>query len=483
MYFTQPGSFQKFQAALGYESDHLWTEDERRAFLSNHCFFAEAYRKLGGDELKISTADAMLEWLKVYPFRKIKEMPTQELHKSLEAMWPEIKAIGSKSSIEVHTEDVSLADKDYRNRRTFSMMPSYLNVAFIHELKPENSNWIRAHEEGIAHLEKIMGEQVVIQRFAGVGTGEMAQRAMEIAIKNGAEILFTTTASLIKACRSVSARHPEVKIFNCSVCMPYTEIRTYYSRIYEGEFISGAIAGAVSNSDDIGYIASYPIYGVPAGINAFALGAQFTRPGARVHLKWSCTEGDPVNELREQNIRLISALDIPQQKCQGGKWGTFRIRDDGQTELLASPYWNWGAFYVRITRSFLSREWDASVFGKREDHAVNYWWGIASGVIGLQWSDKLPEGTKALANLLKEDFKQGILDPFHRNIVSTDKVVRNDGTKVFTPEEILHMDWFCDNVIGEIPAFEALTEKGQNIARLQGIYRDQILPSRACIQI
>ena len=482
VYFTQLGSFPKLQAALGNEPDHEWTEEERRRFLANHYYFAEEFRKLGGSELNISTADAMLEWLKVYSFSQIREMSTQELNRSLEAMWPEIKSIGS-SHIEVHTKDVSVEAKDYRNKRTFSMLPSYLNVAFIHEMKPENSNWIRAHEEGSLYLEKTMGDQVVVQRFSGVGTGEMAEKAMEIAIKNGAEIIFATTAPMIRACRRVAARHPEAKIFNCSVCMPYTEVRTYYSRIYEGKFISGAIAGAITGSDDIGYIASYPIYGVPAGINAFALGAQLTRPGAKIHLKWSCTESDPVKELREKKIDVISSLDIPQQTSQNGQWGTFRLSSNGEPELIASPYWDWGAFYVQITRSFLSREWDASIFGKREDHAVNYWWGIASGVVGLRWTDKIPDGTKALANLLREGIKAGTVDPFLRKIVSQDAVIRNDGKKVFTAEEILRMDWLCENVYGSIPDFDELSEKGQAITRLQGIYRDRIPPSKSFVQM
>lgn len=483
VYFTKRNSFPMLQAALGYDADHAWTEDERRRFLSSHCFFTQAFQKLGGDELPITTADAMLEWLKAYPFSQIKKMSAQELLRSLEAMWPEIKAIGSSAQIEVHTKDAATEDKTYKNRRAFSMMPSYLNVAFIHELTLENSSWIRAHEDGSIHLEKIMGEQVIVQRFFGVGTGEMAERAMEIAIKNGAEVLFTTTVSLITVCRRVSARHPEVKIFNCSVCMPYADIRTYYSRIYEGKFISGAIAGALSKRDDIGYIASYPIYGVPAGINAFALGAQLTRPNARIHLKWSCTGGDPVKELREQNIDIISSLDIPQQACTEGQWGTFRVNRDGRSELLASPYWDWGAFYVQITRSFLSREWDSSVFGKREDHAVNYWWGIASGVVGLQWTDKMPEGTKALANFLREGIKHGTVDPFLRSIISQDAVIRSDGTKAFSAEEILRMDWLCENVYGTIPCYEALSEKGKRLARLQGIYRDCIPPEKECLQI
>lgn len=186
-----------------------------------------------------------------------------------------------------------------------------LSCIIADELQPENRNWVKAHDAGSRFLEDSLGEQVIIQRYAGVGTGEDAERAMEIAIKNGAEVVFTTTAPMITACRRVAARHPETKILNCSVCMPYADVRTYYSRVYEGKFISGAIAGALSKSDTIGYIASYPIFGVPAGINAFALGVQLTNPEAKVQLKWSNVDGDPVGEMREQGIDIVSTLDVP----------------------------------------------------------------------------------------------------------------------------------------------------------------------------
>ena len=358
------------------------------------------------------------------------------------------------------------------------MMPSYLNVAFVHELQTENSNWIKAHDAGSRYLEESLGEHVIVQRYSGVGTGEDAERAMEIAIKNGAEVIFTTTAPMITACRRVAARYPETKILNCSVCMPYTDVRTYYSRIYEGKFISGAIAGALSESDTIGYVASYPIFGVPAGINAFALGAQLTNPKAKVQLKWSYVGGDPIRELKEQGIDIVSTLDIPQQGWNEGQWGMFRIRKNGESEWLASPYWNWGAFYVQIARTILSGEWESSVFSRKEERAVNYWWGIASGVIGLEWTERIPEGTKALANLLMDGVRHGAVNPFLRRVVSQDGTIRNDGTNVFTPEEILHMDWLCENVIGAIPAFEELSDKAKEITRLQGIYRDQIPPRK-----
>ena len=474
--FSKLGSFPRLQASLGYELDHVWTEDERRTFRSSFYYFNRVFEKLCEEQITATPADALLEWLKVYPFEKLKAMSNAELYRSVESIWSTIKAIGHENMLEVNTK--SSATEDFKNRRTFSLMPSYLNVAFVHELLSEDSNWVKAHDAGSRFLEDSLGDQVIIQRYAGVGTGEDAERAMEIAIKNGAEVIFTTTAPMITACRRVAARHPETKILNCSVCMPYADVRTYYSRIYEGKFISGAIAGALSKCDTIGYIASYPIFGVPAGINAFALGAQLTNPRAKVQLKWSYVSGDPVQELREQGIDIVSTLDIPQQGWNEGQWGMFRIQDSGESEWLASPYWDWGAFYVQIARTILSGEWDASVFNRKELRAVNYWWGIANGVIGLEWTNSIPEGTKALASLLVEGIRHGTINPFLRKIISQEGTLRNDGTNVFTPEEILQMDWLCDNVIGDIPDFDSLTEKAKVITRLQGIYRDMIPPEK-----
>jgi len=475
--FSMLGSFPRLQASLGYELDHVWTEDERRTFRSSFYYFNRVFEKLCEEPITATPADALLEWLKVYPFEKLKAMSNAELYRSVESIWSTIKAIGHENMLEVNTK--SSATEDFKNRRTFSLMPSYLNVAFVHELRSEDSNWVKAHDAGSRFLEDSLGDQVIIQRYAGVGTGEDAELAMEIAIKNGAEVIFTTTAPMITACRRVAARHPETKILNCSVCMPYADVRTYYSRIYEGKFISGAIAGAISKNDNIGYIASYPIFGVIAGINAFALGAQLTKPNARIHLKWACADSNPMNELVAQNIDVISTLDIPQKGWSEGQWGIIQTQDDGSNELVASPYWDWGSFYLQIAQSILGGEWETPS-GKREDRAVNYWWGIASGVVGLDFMDKLPEGTKALANILKAGIKNGTVDPFLRKVVSQEGVVHNDGTKTLSTAEILQMDWLCDNVIGTIPEFDSLSEKAKVITRLQGIYRDTIPPQKEC---
>ena len=83
-----------------------------------------------------------------------------------------------------------------------------------------------------------------------------------------------------------------------------------------------------------------------------------------------------------------------------------------------------------------------------------------------------------LVHILQKGIADGTITPFHRRIVSRDGVVRNDGGKYFTPEEILHMDWLSDVVDGAIPAYEELLPRSQGIVRLQGVYRDSIPPEK-----
>ena len=275
-----------------------------------------------------------------------------------------------------------------------------------------------------------------------------------------------------------AVKYPKVRFLNCSVDQAYSSIRTYYGRIYEAKFITGAIAGAMAGDDRIGYIASYPIFGVPASINAFALGAQMTNPRAQIELRWSCVAGMPQADFLADGIRVVSNRDTPTQSkmyLDFCSYGTYLMDSRGDLVPLASPVWVWGKFYEFVIRSILSGGWKRD---KADTTALNYWLGMDSGVIGVGLSDKLPEGVRQLANLLKTGMEQGFIDPFARKIIAQDGTVKNDGTKRFTPTEVLHMDWLCSNIAGSIPPFEDILPVSQRMVRQLGIYRDSIPPEK-----
>ena len=110
---------------------------------------------------------------------------------------------------------------------------------------------------------------MIDQRFQGKGYGQAALDAIIRYFKdNGADLVFTTTPQLLDATLKAAVKHPKVGFYNCSACQPFSSVKSYYCRIYEGKFITGLIAGALADNDLVGYVGSYPIMGVPASINA-----------------------------------------------------------------------------------------------------------------------------------------------------------------------------------------------------------------------
>ena len=244
--------------------------------------------------------------------------------------------------------------------------------------------------------------------------------------------------------------------------------------MYDAMFITGAIAGAMAQKNRIGYIASYPIFGEIASINAFALGAQLTNPRAQVELRWSCMPGMPQAELFADGVRVISNREAPtrnQMFLDFCSYGTYLADDLGSLIPLAMPVWGWGKFYEFVIRSVRSGIWKED---KANPKAVNYWLGMDSQVISVRLSDRLPAGVAAMANILQRELSEGTLDPFARKILAQDGTVKNDGTKAFTPAELLKQDWLCENVVGSIPRFDELLPMAQPMVRELGIYRDKL---------
>ena len=133
---------------------------------------------------------------------------------------------------------------------------------------------------------------------------------------------------------------------NCSLNTSHRAIRTYYARAYEAKFVTGAVAGAMAKDGRIGYICDYPIYGMIAGINAFALGAQMVNPDAKVYLEWM-NDGylNALQRLQDQGIRLISGRDMTKLSSSlPGAFGLFYM-DGERKQTLAMPVWHWGPYY------------------------------------------------------------------------------------------------------------------------------------------
>ena len=225
----------------------------------------------------------------------------------------------------------------------------------------------------------------------------------------------------------------------------------------------------MTKNDRIGYVGTYPIHGEPAAINAFALGAQLTNPRAKIELKWSCLKGNPSRELFDSGIRVISNRDTPDENRIYTDYGTYFYNEEGKSIPLGSPVWRWGKFYEHVLQAIRSGSFD-----DKTNQAVNYWWGLKSGVIDVTLTDKLPEGIRYLAQIIRSGLYQGTMDPFLRRIVDQKGVVRCDGTQPLTPDELVKMDWLCDNVIGHIPTIDEVIPESRATVNLLGVFQEDL---------
>ena len=471
--FRHRGSYDKLQAALGFDADHVWTEMERRSFSAGFSHFRSAFDKLNLDKGTVTPAEALLVWLQVFPFSRVKEETQPELTKSLSGIWPDVMAQTDEEPIALSTAPED-KEQSVLSKLLALTHTDHINIAFIYSYSPETSPWIRAHDEGRQYLEEHMGERVTVKVVHAYNHDYLS--AILGAIENGARLIFATTPSMIDACRKAAALHPEVHILNCSLSQPYPGVRVYYSRLYECKFIAGAIAGVMTDSDLVGYIANYPIFGVPAGINAFALGLRMTNPRARVRLLWSCVAGDHVAKLYEDGVTVISNRDLsfPNTSRPALGAGTYMLRSPTQMTPLVTPVCHWGKQYERIVESIFNGSWDDIARSK----AVNYWWGMDSGVLDVQFSENLPDGVRSLGQLLKDGIAGGHIHPFHSRITDQSGQLRNDGSRSFSAEELMGMDWFCDNVDGQIPGYEELLPISRDLVRVLGLYRGKLPPEK-----
>lgn len=261
--------------------------------------------------------------------------------------------------------------------------------------------------------------------------------------------------------------HPEVKILNCSLNNSHHHVRTYYARMYEAKFLMGAIAGAFAENNKIGYIADYPIYGMIANINAFALGAKMVNPRAKVYLEWSTIKDrNAEQELKAKDIKYISGRDIiiPGEECR--HFGLY-IADNSPLNV-AMPIWHWGKFYEKMLRNIIDGTW------KNEDTSdkskgLNYWWGMSSGMIDVIHSKYLPIGTARLIYVLKQTISDGKYNPFSGVLYSQEGIVQKNWSDTMTPEEIITMDWLAENIVGYIPKMEDLVDNALPVVLLQGV--------------
>lgn len=462
--FSRLGHAEKLLDNIGAEAP--WNEQVLEDFKRVHFHFTKAYEARGGKTLPITIGDALVIFIDVYGYDKLLQMTRQQIEENITKCWSEFVVWTEEQKVDLVMDPKQVEERKNLFSYFLPNTTKKFTVAFLYPKTAQVSDWTYAHDLGRSYLEDSFPEQISTICVENVDEENIEEVLNEV-IAKGASIIFEIAPQLMKASLKVAVEHPEVKILNCSLNEPSKHIRTYYARMYEAKFISGMVAGAMAENDKIAYVADYPIFGMIANINAFALGAACVNPRAKIYLEWSTKKGYDLDKfLDEHDIHYVSNQDMITPSAANREFGLYK-HENGDATNLVMPLWNWGIFYEKMIRSILAGAYQSE--GEAEKKALNYWWGMSAGVIDLICSKHVPTGVQRLVDHMRFDITDGHTKPFFGKIYSQDGQLRNHENEAMSPEDIMKMDWLVENIIGDIPALEEFVEQAKPVVKQKGV--------------
>ena len=468
VHFSRLGGYAKLQTLVCKASGESWTDDDRLSFSAFYTMFRQQFLALGGGGLDLTAGDAMLVYLSVYRYADACESTPSQMKQNLEKLWDEVKVLTEPQAVALSLEPKQGPGEPLLAKLNIFTKPSELKVVFLHEHNAENSAWVRAHDKGIEALQQAFPDRVFITRKENIEPEVDAEQVLEDVAHDNADVVFTSSARMHTACLKVAAQHPKTRILNCSLNAPHPLVRTYYPRTYEVTYLLGMLAGVMARTDRVGYVAANPVYGIPAAVNAFAQGLKTVRPEAKVVLRWACLQ-DPAHPLDfsdRQDVEIFYARDNREPEGTHRDYGLVRRMPDGSLQPLGLPEWRWDTFYIEIVRSIFDGAWDSDAAGAR---AVNYWWGMRSGAEEIDYSKDLPAGTLQLLDLMEKMLREDDLRIFPEDLFAQGHVLHSPEATLYSPKELMEMDWLDECVEGGLPHYDELDVKTHTLMSINGI--------------
>ncbi len=331
---------------------------------------------------------------------------------------------------------------------------SPLKVAFIYVGPVGDAGWTYAHDLGRQYVKKVFGNQIKVNYIESVPEGSEAIGVLKTLASQGYNLIYTTSFSYMQQTAQVAKQFPNVIFENCSGYLTSHNMGDYFGRIYQSEFLTGLVAGAMTKSEKIGYVAAFPTPEVVRGINAFTIGVRMVKPGATVHVVWVNSWYDPPTE-KEAALSLINAgCDViksetdsaaPIQAAEQNHVYAIGYNTDmkkfAPKYYLTSATFNWGVFYEKDIRAVMNKTWKST----------NFWGGLDTGVVNIApMTSVVPTQTKKLVNAMRREIKLHSFHVFEGPIYDQKGNLAIQTGQMVTDKELLSMNWFVEGVVGTL---------------------------------
>ncbi|TCL00373.1 nucleoside-binding protein [Shimia isoporae] len=342
---------------------------------------------------------------------------------------------------------------------TTAMADDPTKVGFVYVGPVGDGGWTYEHDKGRKAVEAAFGDKVETTYVESVPEGADAVRVITQMALQGADLIFTTSFGYMDPTIEVAKKFPNVKFEHATGYKQADNVSVYSARFYEGRAIQGHIAGHMTKTNKIGYIASFPIPEVIRGINSAYIHAKKVNPDVEFSIIWAYTWFDPAKEADAAKALIEQGADVilqhtdstaPQAAAQAaGNVVTFgQASDMGEYApfpRVSSIIDDWGPYYVARTKAVMDGTWES----------VSTWDGIGAGMVGIgEITDAVPAEVKASALEMVAALADGSYHAF------TGPLNKQDGTPWLAEGEtasdygddgLAGMNFYLEGLTAEIP--------------------------------
>lgn len=311
------------------------------------------------------------------------------------------------------------------------------------------------HAESFKVVQEKFGDKVEIVNVEFVPEGPESEQIINKLAREGADMIFTTSFNYMNPTIKVAKQFPDVKFEHATGYKRADNVATYSSRFYEGRYILGLIAGNMTKTNEIGYIASFPIPEVIRGINAFEIALKKVNPDAHINVIWVNSWYDPAKEGEAARTLADQGADIlvqhtdstaPMQLAEERGIYAFGQASDmknfGPKAQLTGIIDVWDPYYVRRVEEAMNGTWTSG----------DVWDGFNTGMVVMaEFNEAIPADVVALANEAIDGLKNGTLQIFAGPLKNQagEEVVAEGAA--LTDADLLSMNYYIEGIDAKYP--------------------------------
>ncbi len=330
-----------------------------------------------------------------------------------------------------------------------------LKIGFVYVSPIGDAGWTYQHELGRQAIIAEFGDRIDTSYVESVPEGADAERVIRQLAADGNTLIFTTSFGYMNPTIKVARQFPNVTFAHATGYKRSDNVSTYLARFYEGRYLTGIVAGSMTKSNIIGYVAAFPIPEVVRGINAFTRGARSVNPDIEVRVVWVSSWYDPGKEREAAEALIDQGADVVTQHTDS----TAVVQAAQDREVYAIGYHSdmskygpdahltasthvWNGYYIDSVNAVLGG--GAS--------STDVWGGIAQDMVELApLNDAVPADVRAQVETAREAISNGELHPFAGPVNDNSGTERVPAGEVLSDGDLLSMDYYVEGVQGTLP--------------------------------